>query len=238
MKKKFVLAGLSCLVIGSIYLIGTNKTDNRVGDQVTSVVALHKNSTKNLEQSTGEIEKESTPVDGEKARSDVMALAPVAAKSVLKQRLCHQHSEDCVADTTLNFSIELSNATGDLQTEAVGILLQSTNFNDVFTKFSTEKSLPEAFESESMLQQFVQAGIGAIPTAKEQTACSNTVCMVEVDVDSETDLTALNTIVNSEQWPMGSSVIVPVYDDQRLKFRVVTTRVHQVGTGVSIGAPK
>lgn len=234
MKNKIVLVGIAGLVMLSFYIIDTNINDNSIVEKISSSVSDSKNVTINRAPSTYLPEKTSERI----SQPNIEKIVPDTAQSLLRQKLCHDHLNDCVADTTLNFSTELGNATGDLQSEAVGILLQSTNFNDVFTKFSTEKSLPEAFQSESMLQQFVQAGIGAIPTAKEQTACSNTVCMVEVDVDSETDLTALNTIVNSEQWPMGSSVIVPVYDDQRLKFRIVTSRVHQVGTGVSIGAPK
>jgi hypothetical protein len=234
MNKNFILTiFISLLLISVIYFIFETNTENSLNIENHSP----KNPIESVIPSVQKIDDTQSLkiVTPEVRPSEVQQLAPVAKTSKLKEQLCLDVVSGCQARTDIDYSIVLSSDTGDLQADSAGILLQSKNFTDVYEKFANQDVSPESVESSSVLQKYLKSMLHKYPSSTSKVACSKSICMIEIDADGQENLDSLNNLVNSDDWPMGSSVIVPVYDKHRIKYRVVTARVHQPGSGVKSG---
>ncbi len=168
------------------------------------------------------------------SEATLIVLPKLQAESAVKSKLCSDVKDGCIARTDLVFGSELASEEGHLKNVAAGVLLQSTNFSEVFQAFDAQKQSSEEYESETQLEEFVRQHITDLPSANAKVSCISLVCIAEIDADPQTDLKVLNKIVAANDWPMGSVVIVPSYQDYRLKYRVLTSRVQQPNSGLLI----
>lgn len=162
----------------------------------------------------------------------IQHIPAVSQLSSWREQLCQQNSDGCVLQEHVNVSTVLPTDNGDLRAEPAGIIMQSESFYKALEQMRTEKDHSDAYIFEDELVTYLTTTMGDYPGSMVQAACSQQVCLAEVEVDYETDLQEISELINSTDWPHGSSIIAPVYSGNRLKLRVTTMTRHHPNGGV------
>ncbi len=162
----------------------------------------------------------------------IQHIPAVSQSSSWREQLCQQGSDNCILHQNINVSTVLPTKHGDLRAEPAGIIMQSKSFDSVLEQMRTEKDHSDAYIFEDELLAYLTASMRDYPGNMIQAACSQLVCLAEVDVDGETNLQEISELINSNDWPHGSTIIAPVYSGNRLKLRVTTMTRHHPNGGV------
>lgn len=162
----------------------------------------------------------------------IQQVEAVSDTSLWREKLCQRDLQDCVLYEHLNMSEILPTEHGALRIEPAGIIMQSKGFHAALKKLQGEKEHFDAYQYEDELATYLAENMGHYPSSIIEVACSQSVCLAEINVDAESDLQEMSEFINSNEWPHGSSIIAPVYSEGRLKLRVTTMTKYHMDGGV------
>lgn len=218
----FLVAGLL------IYWLSYQESANQESENIQHVPSSPQDTytLNKYEDAKVEIKKEESLRKHDKKPEQNLAQAEINdTPTFWEKKLCEQEegTETCVIKEEVDISEAIMTDEGNMRGRPTNIILQSSNFSEILRNMRGEVYTSEVHQSEAEFSQFLAKHFGHYPSSMIDLACNQQLCLMEVDVDAETNVQELSDIVYSGQWPQGTVVMLaPVYSGNRLKLRIAT----------------